>query len=104
WVKWLPHAQHPRHTDGAGAQRMVFATLAEAEEALADELVSRQRHSPDAKPLTTAAHVLVVLDGGEVSPTCQLIGVGLQGTTVLDLSGMVPRDAGQWLLCLDVTG
>ncbi|MFS8520625.1 MAG: type VII secretion protein EccCa [Micromonosporaceae bacterium] len=103
WVKWLPHVQHPRRTDGAGALRMVFATLSEAEDALAEELASRQRHTPDAKPLTTAAHVVVVLDGGEVSPTCQLIGVGLQGTTVIDLSGMVPRDAGQWLLCLDVT-
>ncbi|MEV4757076.1 type VII secretion protein EccCa [Micromonospora sp. NPDC049559] len=103
WVKWLPHAQYERRTDAAGAVRLVFETMAELEEMFGTELSERPRHSPDAKPLTTAPHLLVVLDGGEVSPTCQLAGVGLLGTTVLDLSGMVPRDAGRWLLCLNVT-
>ncbi|WP_203823597.1 type VII secretion protein EccCa [Actinoplanes palleronii] len=102
WVKWLPHAQNTRRTDAAGGRRMVFSTLAEAEAALGEDLGSRPRHSADARPLTTAPHVLVVLDGGEVTPTCQLLGSGLLGTTVLDLSGAVPRDAGRWLLCLDV--
>ncbi|HEX5540325.1 MAG TPA: type VII secretion protein EccCa [Micromonospora sp.] len=102
WVKWLPHAQHPRRTDAAGGRRMVFASLAEAEEMLADELGSRPRHSPDAKPLTSAPHILVLLDGGDVAATCQLLGLGLLGTTVLDLSGVVPRDSGRWLLCLEV--
>ena len=32
------------------------------------------------------------------------MGAGLLGTTVFDLSGGVPRDAGRWLLCLDVNG
>ena len=103
WVKWLPHAQQSRRRDAAGERRMVFASLAEAEEMLGDELGGRPRHSPDAKPLTTAPHIIVVLDGGEVAPTCQLLGTGLLGTTVVDLSGAVPRDAGRWLLCLDVS-
>ncbi|MFB9449159.1 type VII secretion protein EccCa [Dactylosporangium vinaceum] len=103
WVKWLPHAQNPRQVDGAGPVRLVASTLTEMEEMLADELAGRPRHRSEAKPLTTAAHVLVVLDGGEVAPTCQLLGPGLQGTTVLDLSGMVPRDAGKWLLHLTVS-
>ncbi|MFE9692590.1 type VII secretion protein EccCa [Micromonospora sp. NPDC005806] len=101
WVKWLPHAQHPGRTDAAGARRMVFASLAEAELALANELGGRPRFAPEAKPLTTAPHLVVVLDGGEVSPTCALMGPGLLGATVIDLSGAVPRDAGRWLLCLD---
>ncbi|MEU8259220.1 type VII secretion protein EccCa [Micromonospora sp. NPDC048999] len=101
WVKWLPHGQHPGVTDAAGARRMVFASLAEAEAALANELAGRPRFAPEAKPLTTAAHLVVVLDGGEVAPTCALMGSGLLGTTVIDLSGTVPRDAGRWLLCLD---
>ena len=67
WVKWLPHAQHPGRTDAAGARRMVFAALDEAETALAQELGGRPRFAPEAKPLTTAPHVVVVLDGGEVS-------------------------------------
>ncbi|NBE82881.1 type VII secretion protein EccCa [Micromonospora rubida] len=102
WVKWLPHAQHPGRTDAAGARRLVFATLAEAEESLADELAGRPRFSPEAKPLTTAPHVVVLIDGGEVAATCHLTGPSLLGTTVVDLSGTVPRDAGRWLLCLDV--
>ena len=36
-------------------------------------------------------------------PPASCTGVGLLGTTVIDLSGVVPRDAGRWLLCLDVT-
>lgn len=103
WVKWLPHAQQSGHRDAAGDRRLVFASLVEAEDALADELGGRPRYSPDAKPLTTAPHILVVVDGGEVAATCQLLGPGLLGTTVLDLSGAVPRDAGRWLLCLDVS-
>jgi S-DNA-T family DNA segregation ATPase FtsK/SpoIIIE len=103
WVKWLPHAQFPRRTDAAGAMRMVLPSLAELEDLLGEELQSRPRHSPDAKPLTTAPHLIVVLDGGEVTPTCQLLGPGLLGTTVVDLSGVVPRDAGRWLLYLDVS-
>jgi S-DNA-T family DNA segregation ATPase FtsK/SpoIIIE len=102
WVKWLPHAQHPGRTDAAGARRLVFATLAEAEESLADELAGRPRFAPEAKPLTTLPHLVVLIDGGEIAPTCQLTGPSLLGTTVVDLSGAVPRDAGRWLLCLDV--
>ncbi|MDT5025040.1 MAG: segregation ATPase FtsK/SpoIIIE, family, partial [Micromonosporaceae bacterium] len=103
WVKWLPHTQNARRTDGAGAVRMVFDNMSDLEELLGDELSSRPRHSSDAKPLTTAAHVLVILDGGEVPPTCQLQGVGPLGATVVDLSGAVARDAGRWLLSLDVS-
>ncbi|WP_422770044.1 type VII secretion protein EccCa [Plantactinospora sp. WMMC1484] len=103
WVKWLPHAQDDRVGDGAGAVRMVFESTAALEEAFAEEFTPRPRHSPDARPLATAAHLLVVLDGAEVPATSQLHGAGVLGSTVLDLSGMVPRDAGRWLLCLDVT-
>ncbi|MEV4479594.1 type VII secretion protein EccCa [Micromonospora coxensis] len=101
WVKWLPHAHHGARTDAAGARRLVFASLAEAEESLSAELAGRPRFTPEAKPLTTAPHVVVVIDGGEVSATCQLMGAGLLGVTTIDLSGAVPRDAGRWLLCLD---
>ncbi|MEV6344879.1 type VII secretion protein EccCa [Actinoplanes sp. NPDC051851] len=103
WVKWLPHAQADRLADSAGAGRLVYDTMAELEAALGSDLSDRPRHTPEAKPLTSAAHLVVILDGGEVAPTCQLAGVGPQATTVLDLSGRVPRDAGRWLLCLDVT-
>lgn len=102
WVKWLPHAQSSRQADGAGAVRMVFDTMTGLEELLGEELSGRPRYSATAKPLTTAPHILVILDGGEVPAASQLQGVGPLGTTVVDLSGAVPRSAGRWLLCLDV--
>jgi S-DNA-T family DNA segregation ATPase FtsK/SpoIIIE len=102
WAKWLPHNQSTRQVDGAGAVRMVFDSMADLEELIAEDLTTRPRHSPNAKPLTTMPHLLVILDGGEVPGNCQLRGSGPQGTTVVDLSGTVPRDAGGWLLCLDV--
>lgn len=103
WVKWLPHAQHDRQTDAAGAVRLMFDSMTDLEEVLEDELHSRSRFAPELRPLTTAPHLLVVVDGGEVAPTCQLLGIGLHGTTVIDLSGTVPRDSGRWLLSLQVT-
>jgi S-DNA-T family DNA segregation ATPase FtsK/SpoIIIE len=104
WVKWLPHAQYDPQVDGAGAARLVFESMADLEDLLGDELTGRARFNPAGKPLTTEAHLVVVLDGGEVPPACQLIGPGLTGTTVVDLSGAVPRDAGKWLLALSLTG
>ncbi len=102
WVKWLPHAQYGRRSDGAGAVRLAFHGMDELDALLADDLSSRPRFSADVKPLTTAPHLVVLLDGGETPPTSGLVGVGLLGTTVVDLSGVVPRDAGRWLLALDV--
>jgi S-DNA-T family DNA segregation ATPase FtsK/SpoIIIE len=103
WIKWLPHAQFERRTDAAGASRLVFGSMAALEEVLGAELAERPRHSPEARALTGGAHVVVILDGGEVNAAGQLHGVGLLGTTVIDLSGLVGRESGRWLLCLDVT-
>ncbi|MEN3310212.1 MAG: segregation ATPase FtsK/SpoIIIE, family [Micromonosporaceae bacterium] len=103
WVKWLPHAQDDRRVDAAGASRLVFDSMEALERVFGEDLSARPRHSPDARPLTSAPHLLVVLDGGDVAPTSQLIGQSVLGTTVLDLSGTVPRDSGRWLLCLNVT-
>jgi S-DNA-T family DNA segregation ATPase FtsK/SpoIIIE len=103
WVKWLPHAQDERHTDGAGAVRLVFASMGDLEQTLGDEVGARPRHSPDAMPLSGSPHLLVILDGGEVPATSVLQGAGAHGSTVLDMAGAVPHDAGRWLLTLDVT-
>jgi S-DNA-T family DNA segregation ATPase FtsK/SpoIIIE len=103
WVKWLPHAQDERHADAAGAGRLVFTSVDDLEKALGDEVTGRPRHSADAKPVPGMSHVLVVLDGADIGPASQLGGSGVLGTTVLDLGGTVPHDAGRWLLALDVT-
>ena len=104
WIKWLPHAQDERRVDAAGPQRLMFESMWAWRRCFGGDLSTRPRHTSDAKPLTTAPHLLVMLDGGEVAATCQLYGQGVLGTTVLDLSGTVPRDSGRWLLCLEVDG
>src|ERR1700761_1056918 len=51
WLKWLPHNQHPHANDRLGSARMVYASLAAAEKALAGL-------TPDRAP----AHVIIVVD------------------------------------------
>ncbi|GAA4217833.1 type VII secretion protein EccCa [Actinocatenispora rupis] len=97
WVKWLPHAEAP------GGGLLVAGSLRELETLLGEEIGSRPRHSKTAEPLPDRPHLLVVLDGGEVSQDAQLHGAGVQGATVVDLSGQIPRDADAWLLVLDVS-
>jgi DNA segregation ATPase FtsK/SpoIIIE, S-DNA-T family len=103
WLKWLPHAQDDGRVDAAGSTRLVFGSATELEAALAEDLAARPRHSVDARPFTDGPHLLVVVDGGEMPAASQLHGAGLLGTTLVDLSGTVPREADRWLLCLDVT-
>ena len=86
-------------------QRLMFDSMCGAGGgARARELAGRPRHSAEAQPLTTGA--ASARDprrrrGGVDRVSCY--GQGVLGTTVIDLSGMVPRDAGRWLLCLEVT-
>jgi S-DNA-T family DNA segregation ATPase FtsK/SpoIIIE len=103
WVKWLPHNQYEKRTDAAGPTRLVFDSMTALEQELEQELSDRPRHAPEARAVTGNAHILVILDGGESAPGGQLHGVGLLGTTVIDLSGWVSRDSGRWLLALGVS-
>jgi len=103
WVKWLPHNQYDREVDAAGPVRLVVEDMGALEQVLGEELAERPRHSPEARAVTSGAHLIVIRDGGELNPSGPLHGVGLLGTTVIDLSGVVPRDSGRWLLCLDIT-
>ncbi|MDQ8706992.1 type VII secretion protein EccCa [Streptomyces sp. LHD-70] len=87
WIKWLPHAQHPKSKDGAGSARLLFDDLGELEEALEDQLGDRPRWNRDANPVYDQPHLLVVLDGGTVPPDSELAGAeGLQGVTFLEIA------------------
>jgi S-DNA-T family DNA segregation ATPase FtsK/SpoIIIE len=87
WAKWLPHVQHPSRVDGAGPMRMMGPSLAHIEELLSEQLRDRPRFARNAPPVGDEPHILIVIDGGEVSGTEQIIlEEGLVGVALLDLS------------------
>ena len=87
WLKWLPHAQHPGRTDAVGSERLVFSSLAALEESLAEQLGERPRFSRSAPPVPDQPHLVVVIDGGEVSGEERvLLEEGLAGVTLVDIS------------------
>jgi len=87
WAKWLPHVQHPSRVDGAGPMRMMASSLARIEELLGEQLRDRPRFSRNAAPPGDGPHILIVIDGGEVTGAEQIIlEEGVAGVTLLDLS------------------
>lgn len=91
WVKWLPHAQHPTRIDALGPVRLVASAAADLEKLLDDVVGNRSRFSP-AGPATHGPHVVVVLDGGDLTGAAHLTtDGGIDGVTVLDLDGRPPR-------------
>ncbi|MFF0150788.1 type VII secretion protein EccCa [Micromonospora sp. NPDC005203] len=102
WVKWLPHAHHPSRTDALGPVRLVTSSAAELERLLADVLASRSRFSP-AGPATDGPHVVVVLDGGDLTGASDLTGDGgIDALTVLDLDTPPPRLLDRYALLLEL--
>lgn len=86
WIKWLPHAQHPTETDGAGPRRMIVDDLGEVERLLGDHITNRPRFSPSGAPVLDQPHVIVVLDGATVPAGSVLAGSeGLQGVTLIEV-------------------
>jgi S-DNA-T family DNA segregation ATPase FtsK/SpoIIIE len=74
WLKWLPHNQHPSSGDAVGSARLVYASMAEAQNALGG--VRRPR-------------VVVVVDGveravaGAEGMTTVAVGTGGDGSPLL---------------------
>ena len=86
WAKWLPHVQHPKEADGAGARRMICSGLGELEELLAGQLAGRPRFHQNAQPAPDQPHVVVILDGASVPHDALLASAeGLQGVTVVEV-------------------
>lgn len=91
WVKWLPHAHHPTRTDALGPVRLVTSSATELERLLDDVLASRSRFSP-AGPATDGPHLVVVLDGADLTGATDLAGDGgIDAVTVIDLDTPPPR-------------
>ena len=91
WVKWLPHARHPTRADALGAARLVSTSAKDLEQLLDDVLANRPRFDPSG-PAPDGPHVVVVLDGGDLSGAGRLTDDGgVSGVTLLDLDGPAPR-------------
>ncbi|SCG56375.1 type VII secretion protein EccCa [Micromonospora halophytica] len=104
WVKWLPHAHHPGRTDALGPVRLVTSSAAELERLLDDVLASRSRFSP-AGPATDGPHVVVLLDGGDLTGATDLTGDGgIDAVTVIDLDTPPPRLLDRYALLLELRG
>ncbi|MEO3776273.1 type VII secretion protein EccCa [Micromonospora sp. B11E3] len=104
WVKWLPHAQHPTRSDALGPVRLVTSSAVELEGLLDEVLSSRSRFSP-AGPATDGPHVVVVLDGGDLTGATDLVGDGgIDAVTVVDLDTPPPRLLDRYALLLDLRG
>jgi DNA segregation ATPase FtsK/SpoIIIE, S-DNA-T family len=59
WLKWLPHNQHPQAKDRLGSARMVYPSLAAAQNGLAGVLTD---HAPP--------QLVVVIDNDDVDEAC----------------------------------
>ncbi|MBS1692402.1 MAG: type VII secretion protein EccCa [Actinobacteria bacterium] len=77
WLKWLPHHQHPVATDGAGAARLTYSTMAQAELAL--------QHPDIGGPV----HVVLLAPNG-----CETPADGVTGVTVLTVGNGEAAAAG----------
>lgn len=105
WVKWLPHAQHATNRDGLGPARMVYASLAELEHGLAENLAQRGRFTRTIPLNQGARHLVVVLDDGYIAGDERLaIEAGIENTTLLDLDAAAQRVSAKGGLHLVVSG
>ncbi len=105
WAKWFPHALHPERTDALGPLRLVTTSLPALEAMLDEMLASRPRFNPaEASAQIAGAHLVVILDGGDVAGSSHLMssGGGVEGVTVLDLTTPPPRLLDRATLVLDV--
>jgi S-DNA-T family DNA segregation ATPase FtsK/SpoIIIE len=92
WVKWLPHALHPRKTDAVGQVRLVGSSVDEVHDVLADLIEKRGRFGPGAHP-----HVVIVADGVPVADDTDIDGV-----TVVRVGQRAPRVLDHGVLALRI--
>ncbi len=101
WTKWLPHAQHESQRDAAGAIRMTGSSFEDVERLLGPEFAARQRYDSAATPSREEPFVVIVNDGGRISPGSRILDSGYSNTVLIDLdvlSGMT----GKSLLTLEL--
>ncbi|HEY2673138.1 MAG TPA: type VII secretion protein EccCa [Rugosimonospora sp.] len=104
WLKWMPHGLHPSRTDALGQLRLIAPNVPGLEAMLDDVLANRPRFNPSGNESRVGGpHLIVVLDGGDVLGSDHLrTEGGVEGVTVLDLTGTPPRILDHAALVLDI--
>ncbi|WUU97874.1 type VII secretion protein EccCa [Actinoallomurus sp. NBC_01490] len=101
WMKWLPHTMHPEDTDAAGPVRLMAKSISELEQMLGAELKDRPRFTPGLSADDLPYHIVIV-DGGAISMDSQISADGIDGVTVIDLTGAIAPTPESTMLRLDV--
>ncbi|GAB3813061.1 type VII secretion protein EccCa [Kribbella italica] len=103
WAKWLPHVLHPERNDALGPIRLIAPSITALEAMLDDLLTNRPRFDPDAASAVSGPHLVVILDGGDADGSDHLlVGPGLEGVTVVDLTFPPPRAIDTSAISLDL--
>jgi len=87
WVKWLPHAAHPRLEDAAGPLPLVAADHDTLVDLLGAEVDERGEHDRAAVPGVAEPFVVVVAHRTTLPGTSRLLGSGLRNTVLFDATG-----------------
>ncbi|MER8088814.1 type VII secretion protein EccCa [Streptomyces sp. NPDC094048] len=102
WTKWLPHAQHPVETDGAGAVRLVTDTVSDLEQLLGAEFAQRPTFVPEGEPSRSEPYTVIVLDTANVPAGARLASGGYRNAVVLDVRGVLEWKVSRTVLRLRV--
>ncbi|GAA4806747.1 type VII secretion protein EccCa [Streptomyces ziwulingensis] len=87
WVKWLPHNIHPRESDAAGPLRLIATEHDELLDLLGPDVFDRPDHDAHATPSAAEPFVVVVAHRTALPAGSRLLGAGLRGVVLLDVTG-----------------
>ncbi len=106
WAKWLPHTLHATERDAAGPVRLMAETLPQLEAMLGADIKDRPRFSPgrDTQGGGSLPYYVVIVDGAAVHPGDQLGGDGVDGVTLVQVTGGQAGPADAATLRLQVAG
>ncbi|MEU3795723.1 type VII secretion protein EccCa [Streptomyces fructofermentans] len=90
WLKWLPHNAHPDEEDSAGPVRLAAADHDTLFDLLGADIRDRPDHDADSAPSVAEPFTVIVAQGVHIPSSSRLLGSGIRGVVLLDLTGAVP--------------
>ncbi|WSQ32853.1 type VII secretion protein EccCa (plasmid) [Streptomyces sp. NBC_01527] len=90
WLKWLPHNIHPHEEDAAGPVRLAAPDHDLLLDLLGSDVRDRPDHDVDSAPSVAEPFIVIVAQGVRIPETSRLLGAGIRGVVLLDLTGAVP--------------